>query len=82
MLIKNNKGCNIKINDRSIEPCECCEDGVKIYYEDPNVRTKYLRIEDNYLYVFDLEKPRGSQIERVEINYCPICGRKLNENAK
>lgn len=79
MLIKNNKGCNIKINDRNIEPCERCGNSVKLYYEDPHIRTKYLRIEDNYLYTIDLER---NKIDRVEINYCPICGRKLNGNGK
>lgn len=76
MIIKNNKRCNIKINARNIEPCECCNNkGIKFYYENPT-SYQYMFIEDNYLYAIDLE--RRSK-ERVEINYCPMCGRKLNE---
>lgn len=77
MIIKNNKKCNIKINDKNIEPCKYCNnEGIKIYYEDPNAVRGHIKIEDNYLYAIDLERRK---IERAEINYCPMCGRKLNE---
>ena len=29
-----------------------------------------------------IRKLEISKMERVEINYCPMCGRKLNENGK
>ena len=78
MIIKNNKKCNIKINDKNIEPCEYCNNEMtKIYYEDPYIKWKHIIIENNYLYTIDLER---NKMERIEINYCPMCGRKLNDN--
>lgn len=78
MIIKNNKKCNIKINDRNIEPCEyCCgRNANNIYYEDLHIRTSYLKIVENFLYSYDI---KNEQINNVEINYCPMCGRKLND---
>ena len=74
MIIKNNKKCNIKINDKNIKPCEYCDNkGIKFYYENPTLH-QYMFIEDNYLYIIDLERRRK---ERIEINNCPMCGRKL-----
>ncbi len=83
MVIKNNKKCNIKINDKNIKPCKYCNNEMtKIYYEDTRAKHRHIIIEDNYLYVIDLERPPISRMERVEINNCPMCGRKLNENGK
>lgn len=73
MIIKNNKKCNIKINE---EPCEyyCGRNANNICYEDLHIRTSYLKIVENFLYFYDI---KNKQINKVKINYCPMCGKKL-----
>lgn len=98
MIIKNNKKCNIKINDRNIEPCEYCK-GVKDIsnkiFEDGSTYSDTImqvRITEDplrkikVLEVAPVKYKDGVASKNIYheflINYCPMCGRKLNENGK
>lgn len=76
MIIKN-KRCNIIINDKNIEPCEYCNDDPKIIRPE-NLFNNYLifQIFNRYICLIDYKYKID---EKFEINYCPICGRKLND---
>lgn len=77
MIIKNNKKCNIKINDKNIEPCQYCNDEPKIIRpENPFNNHLNFQIFNRYICLIDYKYKVD---EKFEINYCPICGRKLND---
>ena len=84
MRIKNNKkhnikiNYNIKINDKNIEPCEYCNEEPTIIRPE-NLFNNHLKIQifNKYIYLVDY---KHRIVERFEINHCPMCGRKLNDN--
>ena len=95
MIIKNNKKCNIKINDVNINSCEYCRGKKDIsskIFEDGSTYSDTImqvRIAEDLL-----QKIKVLEVAPVKyrdgvaskntyheflINYCPMCGRKLNE---
>lgn len=98
MIIKNNKKCGIKINHKKENGCEYCrgekdisskvfEDGstysdtimqVKIS-EEPLRKIKTLEVAP---VKYKNGEPSRNTYHEFFINYCPMCGKKLNENGK
>lgn len=84
MRINNNKkhnikiNYNIKINDKNIEPCEYCNEEPTIIRPE-NLFNNHLKFQifNKYIYLVDY---KYRIVERFEINHCPMCGRKLNDN--
>ena len=55
--------------------CEFCEDTSK---ELP-IPVFNANVEEKYLYVSYIDRNIRHAYQRVEINYCPMCGKKLGD---
>ena len=56
--------------------CEFCEEEIYLL----NYKDCTLEIQDNELYIRTYKNNVAQRIFSTEINYCPICGRKLGED--
>lgn len=74
MNIRNNKNCNIKINDYEVKECEYCS---KENMENKPIHNMTIEtiLDDIFLYLCC----DCGRHQVVKINYCPMCGRKLSD---
>lgn len=95
MIIKNNKKCNIKINDVNKNGCEYCREekdiSSKIFadgstYSDTIMQVRISEEPLQKIKVLEVApvkyrsgEPSKNTYHTFLINYCPMCGRKLNE---
>ena len=56
--------------------CEFCEEEIYLL----NYKDCTLEIQDNELYIRTYKNNVAQRIFSTEINYCPMCGRKLGED--
>lgn len=67
--------------------CKFCTDGVNGWWHEPIADTPYIyaeitsgQIEVNSFYEREgdlIDRPTGECVRFIDINFCPMCGRKL-----
>ncbi|OFI48840.1 hypothetical protein BG261_05475 [Floricoccus tropicus] len=62
--------------DRKLEKCQVCKGDKLLGTDNEELR---LQIKDSKLRIEDFWG-EGDINDDIKINYCPICGRKLNES--
>ena len=67
------------MNADTKDGCEYCKNGKEIFGHNQQFFDILLTIDGCTLTAFRDDEEYEPQVNRVQINFCPICGRKLKE---